>query len=110
MADGGDVTVKKFQPVAAVRRMGLVCKSIFVECAVQPVRALIAGKNSSRAVPSMGSWSEADNQEPGILIAKTWDRLPPILLVCKPFRFLPRNLFAPYHQTGAFPAGDHFGI
>ena len=110
MADGSDVAVKKFQPVAAVRRMGLVCKSGFVECAVQPVRALIAGKNSSRSIPSMGGWSETDNQEPGILIAKTWDRFSPILLVCKPLRFHPRNRFAPFHQTGAFPAGDHLGI
>ena len=110
MADVGYVTVVQFQSVAAVRRVWLVCKSIFVQRPIEPVCALISGKDSPRPIPPMSSRSKTDNHEASRCVAETRDSFPPILLAGKSFRFLTRNVLAPLYQTRALAAGNDGGV
>jgi hypothetical protein len=51
-----------------------------MEGAVQPVAAGIAGEGPAGAVAAVGSWGETYQQKPGIGIAESRHRPPPVFL------------------------------
>ena len=102
----GDVAVFEAEPVIRADRMGLAAKAEIIQRSIEPIAAAVAGEYSSRAVSTVRGRGEANDQEPGLGIAETRQRLGPIALALIPARRLLRHLLAPAHQARALPASD----
>jgi hypothetical protein len=77
-----------------------------MKCTIQPVAAVVAGEHPSCPIASMRRRRQADQEQPRIRIAKTRDRLSPVVLVGISPHFFARNLLLPAYQPRALVTRD----
>src|ERR1700745_3906264 len=97
MGGGGDVRVLEFHAVVQVSGVGLGCKSSVVEHRIHEISGAIASERTTRAVGTMRSWCEAEDDDPGIDVSEAGNGLRPIFPI-----HVGAALLAPY----LFPIGD----
>jgi hypothetical protein len=105
-----DITIREAQTVATRNRSRLIGKTKFVKCAIQPITASIACEHSSRAISTMSSRGESDEQELSRRIAEARVWSSPILPVRKSSGLLFGNEFSPLHKAGAEAAMDYASL
>ena len=105
VADGGDQDVFELKSVLGVGGVRLGCQISFVESAIKPIAASVAGKHASGAVGSVGSGGEPDDQSVGLGIAKVWDGQSPIYVVGKGLALFESDFFAPGGEPGTAGTG-----
>lgn len=96
-----DVAVCQLQAISTMCGGWLICETEFVERAIKPVSAAVAGEHPSSAIASVCCWCESDKEESCVWVTKAWVRLPPILPVFEAGSLLACNFLAPLDQPRA---------
>ncbi len=72
----------------------------------EEITRTVAGKETARAVCSVGGGGESEKNYARFLVAETGNGLSPIGLICKGGSLFAGDLFAPLDQARAAAAGD----
>src|ERR1700693_3704085 len=94
---GGDVEVFQFQAVITARGGGLAGEAGFVEDGIQEAAGDVAGKGTAGAGGTVGAGSESEDKDAGLRVAKTGNRLAPVVPVAVSAPFLAGDLLAIGH-------------
>ncbi len=84
----------------------LVGETKFVECAIQPVAAAVAGEHSSSAIAAVRSRGQADQKQSCLWITKTRIGFSPVIPILEASRFLACDFLSPLYQPGAESAAN----
>ena len=106
----GHISILQSEPVVAIRRCRLIGETRAKQCLVQKISRAIARKHSSRAIGPMRCGRKPQNQKLRARIAKSRNRLAPVIPCQKRPALVPRDLFAIPYQPRAGAAADNFLI
>jgi hypothetical protein len=106
----GQVNILQSEPVFAIRGSRLIGKPSAKQRLVQKICGAISGEHSSGAIAAMRRGRESQNQKLGPRIAKSRNRLAPIIPCQERTALVLRNLFAIPYEARARAAADNFLI
>jgi len=105
-----DVQVFQLKPIIAICRVRLSRKPGFVQHRKHEFPRGVAREWPSRAVRTMGAWSEAEDEDSRLGIAEAGHRFPPVCALPVSPALLPRHLFPISNQPGTARAGSNFVV
>jgi probable phosphomutase (TIGR03848 family) len=106
----GDEGALQAQAVSASLAYGLVGEAGASERREEEVAGAVAGEHPSRAVTTMSSWGETDDEKPCGGIAETGYGASPVGIASMCRSGTARDGFAPGNEPGARVAGDDVGL
>ena len=106
-AGGRGVDAIELQAIVAVERSRLIREAGFVQRGVEKVARTVTREHSPGTVRSMSCGSEPQNQQLGLGITKSWNRLAPVFPSAIGAALFARDLLAILYQARALGAGDN---
>src|SRR5579863_5604023 len=107
---GCDVCVSQLEPVARVRRSGLIRESGAIERAEQKISRTVTGEDPPGAIAAMRGGRESKDEQFCARITEARHRFAPIFAIEEGKALFTRYFFAIRHQPRAFPAAYDLAI
>ncbi len=104
--DGGDPGVAQLEAIVSGDAFGLVGEAELVQDGVHEVAGAVAGEGTAGAVGTVGSGSEAEDQDAGAGVSEAGNGTGPVGLVLVGAAASLADAFAVFAEAGAAFAGD----